>query len=279
MALTHFSKRLVRLKDYQWLLLCWSLLLCIICTNCTIYSVFIAKDRADFAASLFWALREYGIWLVLTPLFCRTIQPVSLFNVSKGALLGFVYIPIALIFNVLLTLGSEQSVSWQEFLFFNWHKHTIAYIAIYLLWRFHAKANKALPCPHQATNSETTQENIASVSPPTHEPDEARTTITLDGRLIEIDNIHYAQASGNYVDIFTNDGNVLVRATMKELQTLLPSDQFFRSHRSYLVNLTYCETVLNERAGHGLIRLRNGQSVPVSKSQRAQAHQYVTTYP
>ncbi|WP_238937641.1 LytR/AlgR family response regulator transcription factor [Pseudoalteromonas sp. S16_S37] len=70
----------------------------------------------------------------------------------------------------------------------------------------------------------------------------------------------------------------MLRATMKELNELLPSDQFFRSHRSYFVNISYAQKVINERSGHGIIVLKTQQHVPVSKSKRQKAHAMLGQY-
>lgn len=281
MTLTSLNKHFIQLKDYQWLLLCWLVLLCVICTNCTIYSVLIAKERADFIASMIWALREYGIWLLLTPIFCQSVKQLTCSTVVKLTLLGAILIPFSLIVHVLVKLEHGGLETWSELLFLNWHKHAIAYVSICGLWYIHIKATHCEPTiQHNDLIASNTDTNLNNDSATSINPKTAPTqTILLDGQQIEVAKILFAQASGNYVEIHTGVKTLVVRTTMKELEGLLPCEQFFRSHRSFLVNLSYCKNIVNERAGHGAIHLGNGQIVPVSKSQRAKAHQYIAAHP
>ncbi len=63
---------------------------------------------------------------------------------------------------------------------------------------------------------------------------------TEDGiRRIDTPDIVYAEAAGKYCYIRTTDDNILFRATLADLEKMLPEDQFFRTHRSYLASLRH----------------------------------------
>jgi two-component system response regulator LytT len=55
--------------------------------------------------------------------------------------------------------------------------------------------------------------------------------------LLDYDQVHYAQADGDYSRVHTYDRSYLCTASLGELEEKLPSARFARIHRSYLVNL------------------------------------------
>lgn len=56
--------------------------------------------------------------------------------------------------------------------------------------------------------------------------------------LIDLNDIRYAVAKGDYVYIKTYDQEYLTRFSITELEKRLPSPPFMRTHRAFLVNLT-----------------------------------------
>jgi DNA-binding LytR/AlgR family response regulator len=55
--------------------------------------------------------------------------------------------------------------------------------------------------------------------------------------LLDYDQVHYAQADGDYSRVHTYDRSYLCTASLGELEEKLPAARFARVHRSYLVNL------------------------------------------
>lgn len=60
---------------------------------------------------------------------------------------------------------------------------------------------------------------------------------------IKIGDIIYIQASGDYVNIFTKNKRYTVHITLRGIEEKLPSDKFYRLHRSYLVALDQVDAV------------------------------------
>lgn len=60
---------------------------------------------------------------------------------------------------------------------------------------------------------------------------------------IIINDILYIQALGDYVNIFLKDKRYTVHITLKEIEENLPSEKFYRLHRSYLVALDQVDKV------------------------------------
>ncbi len=56
---------------------------------------------------------------------------------------------------------------------------------------------------------------------------------------ININDIIYIEASDKYCNIRTNEGTVLFKKTLSEIEKILPEDKFFRCHRTYLVGFRH----------------------------------------
>ena len=75
------------------------------------------------------------------------------------------------------------------------------------------------------------------------EPKETLTRISVKKNKevlsIPVESICYIEANGDYVLIYTTKGRFLKDRTMKYFETHLPSGQFVRIHRSFIINLDY----------------------------------------
>lgn len=60
---------------------------------------------------------------------------------------------------------------------------------------------------------------------------------------IEISDIKYIQAFGDYVNIFAGDKRYTVHLTLSAIEKKLPDDKFYRLHRSYLVALDHIDNI------------------------------------
>ncbi len=55
--------------------------------------------------------------------------------------------------------------------------------------------------------------------------------------------VYFLKSDGNYVHYFTKTGKYMVRASIKELLTSLPENDFIQTHRSYIVSLKWVEKI------------------------------------
>ncbi|MBT6030432.1 MAG: response regulator transcription factor [Crocinitomicaceae bacterium] len=69
--------------------------------------------------------------------------------------------------------------------------------------------------------------------------------IKADSRLVRINlkDICYIEALGNYMKIYTQEGRFTILTTMKEIAEKLSGNDFVRVHRSYLVRLDKIESI------------------------------------
>ncbi|MFZ4057644.1 MAG: LytR/AlgR family response regulator transcription factor [Ferruginibacter sp.] len=80
-----------------------------------------------------------------------------------------------------------------------------------------------------------------------------------------IDDIIYIEAEGSYSYFHFTDGKkILVSKKIKEFENLLlPTGIFFRTHRSYIINLNKIKQYVKSDGGY--IVMNNGQSVSISR--------------
>ena len=59
----------------------------------------------------------------------------------------------------------------------------------------------------------------------------------------DIDSIKYLEKDGNYFKLITSDKTLLIRMNFAKLSEMLPSNQFVRIHKSYIINLMQIEKI------------------------------------
>lgn len=89
-------------------------------------------------------------------------------------------------------------------------------------------------------------------------------------RIIEVDDIVYLTGSGNYVEIYLNNGTmVLHRESMSSMERRLSKHHFLRIHRSSLVRLSFIKELLPNERGDYVVKLKNDHELPVSRANKA----------
>ncbi len=97
------------------------------------------------------------------------------------------------------------------------------------------------------------------------------THVKMDRFDLEIDQFLFAKAEGNYLMLYMYTGNdliqVLKRITIKEFEKQLGViDQIVRTHRSYIVNLSFLEHVKGNAQGYQLTLQHGNSTIPVSRN-------------
>ena len=65
---------------------------------------------------------------------------------------------------------------------------------------------------------------------------------------VQIKDISYIQALGDYVNIYTDEKRHTVHINLRAIEEKLPADLFYRIHRSYLVNIDKITSIEKETA-------------------------------
>lgn len=94
-------------------------------------------------------------------------------------------------------------------------------------------------------------------------------------QFIEIDQIIYCMGENNYTYFFlTNNKKLLVSRTLKEYEELLSDHDFFRVHRSYLINLHHVKSLVKKEGGYAL--MSNNAQVMISRNKKEELVQKLT---
>ncbi len=80
--------------------------------------------------------------------------------------------------------------------------------------------------------------------------------------------IAWAEPTAAGARLFTDEGAVLVRHSLAELESILDGRGFVRTHRSVLVNTSRIREVLGGASRDGTVRLDTGAVVPVSRRRQ-----------
>ena len=75
-------------------------------------------------------------------------------------------------------------------------------------------------------------------------------------------------AAGNYVEVHTDSGRHLIRATLSRLAQRLDPDEFVRVHRSHLIRAGSIAQIAPRAHGDSLLTLRDGTEVLLSRRYR-----------
>lgn len=98
----------------------------------------------------------------------------------------------------------------------------------------------------------------------------------MDGLIfVDVKSIILCQADGAYTQIWLNDNtNILISKKLKFFEELLvPRNQFFRVHRSSIININYLKKYTRSE---GYIALENDKSVKVARDKKAEFEEYIS---
>ena len=93
---------------------------------------------------------------------------------------------------------------------------------------------------------------------------------TLEGtEYVLISDIILFEADGSYTKIYTKDGSKrLVSKNLKHFETILIEDNFYRVHKSFLINIAYIKKYAPSKDG-GTIEMVNGSTILVARSTKS----------
>ncbi|MBA2611007.1 MAG: response regulator transcription factor [Bacteroidetes bacterium] len=94
--------------------------------------------------------------------------------------------------------------------------------------------------------------------------------------LVDFKDIVWLEASDNYTNLFLNGQKKIVASkTLKEFEAILPPIDFFRIHRSALINVNFVKEYSNNEGGE--VILSDGTHVQVSKARIQEFSEFIKT--
>lgn len=101
------------------------------------------------------------------------------------------------------------------------------------------------------------------------QPDE-RTRIVVrtnsEISIVPVTQVHYFEAFDDYVKIFTKDTYYLKKKTMAYYEAVLDPSQFFRAHRSFIINLHELTRVEPYEKNAYVALMKSGKKIPLSRT-------------
>jgi two-component system, LytTR family, response regulator len=92
--------------------------------------------------------------------------------------------------------------------------------------------------------------------------------------LVDFKDIVWLEASDNYTNLFLNGQKKIVASkTLKEFEAILPETDFFRIHRSALINIHFVKEYSNHEGGE--VILSDGTHVQVSKARTQEFSEFI----
>jgi two-component system LytT family response regulator len=104
-----------------------------------------------------------------------------------------------------------------------------------------------------------------------------RLAVKTAGRLVlvDMDDIDWVEAAGNYVELKTSSGSYLLREGIGRVSERLDPTQFIRIHRSIIVNVSKIKELQPCNRGEYMVVLRDGKQLSCSRSYRAKLQECI----
>jgi two-component system LytT family response regulator len=101
------------------------------------------------------------------------------------------------------------------------------------------------------------------------QPDEKNRIVVKNGsdiRIVPVNDVMYIEAYDDYVKIFTKDTYYLKKKTMNYYEEVLDPSVFFRTHRSFIINLQQLTKIEPLEKNTYIALLKNGKKIPLSRT-------------
>ena len=269
-------------SDIKTSLLCWGGFIVLLSCYCTLYQIVVDRTPADLGGSFGHVFKNWGVWLLTTPLIFAALRKYSTkWHDRAVELAAFVAIVVFISAAVpvaidLLTNARDAATSLMIFL----PRYVGVVGIVYLVWHVFLRDRRAPVEAVETIDTVGTAEFASTpaieVAPPVEAvreiaPEPPATLLVSKGAhqcLIQISRIECVSAAGNYVEIVERGQRYLMRAPLKQLEDELPAGEFIRIHRSHLVRRDEIELIKSQPSGNGSVQLRGGHVLPMSKKHK-----------
>jgi two-component system LytT family response regulator len=139
------------------------------------------------------------------------------------------------------------------------------------------RARKHLERERKGAMAERLAQLLRTGRPP-QSAEGSRLLIKAGGRVsfVDVDQIDWIEAEGNYVRLHLGDQVHMLRETMTRLIERIGAQRFFRIHRSRIVNITRVKELLIAGGGEYHVVLWNGTKIGLSRLYRDALQEQLT---
>ncbi|HKH62639.1 MAG TPA: LytTR family transcriptional regulator DNA-binding domain-containing protein [Flavitalea sp.] len=130
--------------------------------------------------------------------------------------------------------------------------------------RFEKAIQKWMDQKSAVTNIQSSLLSTAAESPQQSQ----RIVVKTGGKIqiIPVQDIDYLEAADDYVKINTRKGVFLKNKTMNHFEQVLNAQQFVRTHRSFIINVSMINRIDPYEKDNHIAILQSGAKIPVSKT-------------
>jgi DNA-binding LytR/AlgR family response regulator len=259
--------------EFKTSLLGWGGFLVLLSCYCMAYQVIVDDVPAHRASAISIAhvVKNWGVWLLTTPAIFAALRKYStkwhdraVEFVALVALVVFISAAVPISID-LLTSGRDAATSLMIFL----PRYVAVVGVVYLVWHAFLRDRRV-----STESADVGPSPTAEIEPTPEPPATLLVSKGADQCLIQIERIESVSAAGNYVEIVERGQRYLLRATLKQVEDLLPATEFIRIHRCHLVRRDEIERIRNQPSGNGTVQLRGGQTLPMSKKYKQALQRY-----
>lgn len=275
-------------------LLGWSCFLLLASLYCLLFTRFVVVTAETYVDSLHWSLLHYGHWLLFTPLIWSVLtwlQSKKWRHRVRGiVLLICSSVGCALAYQLFL-ISQPPSSDWAAAVLLHGPEQLKLCLIVMFGWFLlprsavtTATAASTAPCGAASTArlsapapapAPASAAMPASVKPHNVAADDLVLVLTGQGEtLIRWRDVEFVSAAANYVELKCGAACYLLRATMMQTEKILPAGEFIRVHRSHIVRIAAIAQIRLQSGGNGIVQLRSGGTLPLSKSYRQQLQGY-----
>lgn len=134
------------------------------------------------------------------------------------------------------------------------------------------KYDRFLKAVNKANGNTPSQKESALVSQKVEQPNES--ILVKSGTQlfrIQTDDILYIEGAGNYITFYTKTGRTMALLPMSDILKMLPSDNFIRIHKSYIISVKHIGIIERARV------IINSTAIPIGITYREQFSRIVRT--
>lgn len=202
--------------------------------------------------------------LIRKEYYALTIQPQTLFNyITLGVFVIVVWVGSNLLL-LSLILSKDEFILFIPII-------PIRFCICALIYACWAINDNLLPNKEDAHDAVDSNDDFALssnevLSPKVEVELIERVAVKLGQKIhvIMIPEILYLQSDGDYVMIYTMNGKFIKEQTMKYFEEHLPTEQFVRIHRSYIVNIEMISRIELYKKQQQMLTLKNGHQLKTS---------------
>lgn len=260
---TPYSARFLFNRETGISMVGWMLFLAGASLYCLLYNQLVLVTPSSFMNSFVWSLREYAVWLVITPALYSGLRQIHTQTtphiVQRYSLLMGAALLLVLTLHVAMDTHTQYPSTFANVVdIFPTQLSVLCFLVA--VWHLFFRRLDRQAISHNITNSDSNDHGESVY-------DNVKVMKGNGEAWVSWASVDFISAAGNYMELSCGAEKYLLRITLKELEQQLPSQQFIRVHRSHIVNIAAIRRI-GSHNGNGFVELRNQHIVPLSKGYK-----------